>query len=514
MVNYMAKLIANLSTLNAPLRHLLHSKDDFIWTEVEKQSFEKIISELSEKTVLKYLDLNKPIVLENDCSSYGMGSVLMQDGMPVFYSSRSLTKAERNYSPMEKELLAVVFACKRNDSYIIGNKDVTVKTDHKPLIKIMKKPIHIVTKRLQAMLMELQRYRIKLVYHPGKEMFLSDTLSRAPVPEDSQNYVHNYDMLKIESEKAWIKELTITKRVEGMPISDERLEHLRKFTAEDQELIKLKEVINNGWPTKIQNVDNNIKCYHKYKNELSEEDGLLFKDDRIIVPCSLRREYVERLHGSHNGVVATLNLAKDTVFWPGITNQIKNKIENCKICLESSSLQQKQPMQSHQTPSVQFEQVSMDIFDVTLADGKHNYLVLIDHYSDFFELLKMKDMTSETVVEWTSEQFARHGIPKKVTTDNGPCFNSKKFREFATKFEFVHSMSSPYHQQANGKAEACVKVAKNLLKKADKSNSNFWLSLLNHRNTANKIESSPAQRLYSRRTRCQIPIKENKLKAS
>ena len=74
-------------------------------------------------------------------------------------------------------------------------------------------------------------------------------------------------------------------------------------------------------------------------------------------------------------------------------------------------------------------------------------------------------------------------------------------------------MSSPYHQQANGKAEACVKVAKSLLKKADKRYSNFWLSLLNHRNIANKIESSPAQRLYSRRLRCQLPVKESKLKA-
>ena len=109
------------------------------------------------------------------------------------------------------------------------------------------------------------------------------------------------------------------------------------------------------WPERIQDVEDNIKSFFKYKDELAFEDDLIFKDDRILVPYNLRKENIKRLHASHNGIEATLKLAKDTVFWPGISQEVKEKVSNCQVCLEFGSQQNKLPMQSHPIPEYPFD---------------------------------------------------------------------------------------------------------------------------------------------------------------
>ena len=112
----------------------------------------------------------------------------MQDGIPVAYASRSLTKTEQNYAQIEKELLAVTFACNKFHDYIIG-KNVRVETDHKPLEVIMKKPLLMAPMRLQRMILQLQRYDLRLVYKKGSQLFIADTLSCAQLSETTVNKI-------------------------------------------------------------------------------------------------------------------------------------------------------------------------------------------------------------------------------------------------------------------------------------------------------------------------------------
>ena len=102
----------------------------------------------------------------------------MQNGQPVSYSSRALTKSERNYSQIKKELLAQIFGVERNHQYVYCRK-VVLWSDHKPLEIISKKPLATAPKRLQRLLLRLQQYAVEIRYKPGPEMFLADTLSRA-----------------------------------------------------------------------------------------------------------------------------------------------------------------------------------------------------------------------------------------------------------------------------------------------------------------------------------------------
>ena len=105
----------------------------------------------------------------------------MQDRHPVAYASRSLTTNEIPHAQIEKEMLAIVFAMERFDTYVYGRK-VFVESDHKLLESICKKGLQSTPKILQRMLLRLQRYEFEVVYKCGTEMYLADTLSRAFLP--------------------------------------------------------------------------------------------------------------------------------------------------------------------------------------------------------------------------------------------------------------------------------------------------------------------------------------------
>lgn len=134
-------------------------------------------------------------------------------------------------------------------------------------------------------------------------------------------------------------------------------------------------------------------------------------------------------------------------------------------------------------------------------------MVLVDSYSDFIEVIQLKDTTSATIVEILRQQFSRYGIPDVLVSENGPQFTSREFGKFSREWEFKHVTSSPYHPKSNGKAESAVKVAKNIFKKAYRDNQDPWLAMLDQRNTPTQgVDSSPVQRLMSRRTQTLVPM--------
>ena len=101
----------------------------------------------------------------------------MQDGKPVAFASKSLTQTQKAYAQIEKELLAILFGCEKFHEYLYGRK-VIVESDHKPLEAITKKPLASAPPRSQCMLLRLQKYDITVIHRPGKEIPVTDALSR------------------------------------------------------------------------------------------------------------------------------------------------------------------------------------------------------------------------------------------------------------------------------------------------------------------------------------------------
>ena len=138
---------------------------------------------------------------------------------------------------------------------------------------------------------------------------------------------------------------------------------------------------------------------------------------------------------------------------------------------------------------------------------------MVDDYSNYFEFNVLNETTAAAIITSLKSQFARHGIPEEVRSDNGPQFASTSFEKFAREWEFKHITSSLYYAQSNGKVENSVKTAKKILKKAQADKRDPYLALLAWRNTPTEgLNSSPVQRLMGRRTRTPLPTSANLLK--
>ncbi|XP_062541322.1 uncharacterized protein K02A2.6-like [Armigeres subalbatus] len=244
-------------------------------------------------------------------------------------------------------------------------------------------------------------------------------------------------------------------------------QNIIKATEQDAALQVVIDYIRNGWPNTIERVPAAAKIFYKYRSELSTQDGLAFRGDRILIPNALHRSMIEKVHVSHNGIESTLKLARENMFWPGMSAQITDVVKECTICAKFSPSQQKPPMKNHAISIYSWQTVSMHVFFATYRK-KHQFLVTVDHYSDYIELDLLKDMTAKSLVESCKRNFSRHGIPQIVNTDNGTNFVNEEMKDLSMKWDFKHSTSSPHHQQGNGKAEAAVKIAKRLLQKQRK----------------------------------------------
>ena len=166
-----------------------------------------------------------------DSSQTGLGALLLQDNKPVAYASRALTDPETRYAQIEKELLAVVFAFTRFHQYVYG-KEVKVESDHKSLESITKKPLSAAPPRLQRMLLQLQRYTFTLIYKPGKDMILADTLSRAYINAKPESNDLEDDLI-----------CAVNLIVNNLPVSDPKLQEIHCSTGQDSMMMTLRNTI-------------------------------------------------------------------------------------------------------------------------------------------------------------------------------------------------------------------------------------------------------------------------------
>ena len=190
MVNYMGTFIPNLSHHTEPLWAMLKKDNVFHWEEQQTWSFQQVKTLIvkANTTPLRYYDRNLPVTVQVDASLRGLGACLIQkhnrEDQPIAFASKSLTDMETRYANIERELLAIVFACQRFSTYLLGRRFIA-ESDHKPLEMIAMKNLANAPPHLQRMLLELQRYDVTIKYRPGKEMQLADALSCCPA-RDSQ----------------------------------------------------------------------------------------------------------------------------------------------------------------------------------------------------------------------------------------------------------------------------------------------------------------------------------------
>jgi len=191
---------------------------------------------------------------------------------PVAFGSKTLTTCESRYANIERELLAIVWGAQTFYTYVYGRR-VTVETDRKPLESIFRKPLNYAPPRLQRMLLELAKYDLDVRYVPGKQQVISDCLSRARIsdtaPATEPEYVIGINL------------------IEDLGFESSTLKRCKETSSNDETLRVVIECVLKGWLSGKEQVDELAREYWNFREELSVEDGLLFKSDRMFFFCIL-----------------------------------------------------------------------------------------------------------------------------------------------------------------------------------------------------------------------------------
>ncbi|XP_011406246.1 PREDICTED: uncharacterized protein K02A2.6-like [Amphimedon queenslandica] len=497
MVNQLSKFIPNLAERTKSMRELLHKNRQWTWEEPQQEAFDAVkLASLLCTPALALYSSNAKTIVSADASSFGLGAVLLQeqkngDVEPVAYISRSLSATEERYAQIEKEALAFTWACERFSDFLIGIQ-FSIQTDHKPLVPLFS------TKRLEELPVRVQRFRIRMLrFHfsishvPGKDLVIADMLSRAP--EGTPN---EQDLLLEEDTRAFIEYI-----MESLPASEIRLKEIEKEQKKDPVCAKIAQYCTKGWPDKAS-LSVSLKQYHSLSSEISIVNGLLMRNSRIIIPSKLRQQVLNQIHTGHQGLTKCRERARLSVWWPCLSQDIQRLIERCHSCRVSQE-QRAEPLISSPFPELPWQKVGMDLFEFK----KTTYLLIVDYYSRYIEVAKLRHLTAGEVVLQCKSIFARHGIPEEVISDNGPQFTAQSFSDFSCEYQFRHITSSPYHPMSNGEAERAVKTTKFLLKKEGDP----YLALLAYRVTPLSNGYSPSQLLMGRTLRSTLPTtRENR----
>lgn len=494
MLNYLRDYIPRLAALTDNMRQLLKKGVQYTFTNAMDKDFQELKNILKNSECLAFYDPKKKVTLSVDSSSFSIGCCLMQEKRPVAYASTALTDAQTRYSQIEKEMLAIVYGCKKFHTYLYG-REVEVESDHKPLEAIMKKSLAQMPPRLQRLVLRVQGYDLKVKWVPGKELYIADTLSRLT------NSPLEKDLAEMDDELA----LHVNLMTNNLAISPERVEEIKEETKKDAALTTIRKYIIEGWPKYRNLVEKAVEPYWKIRHELyCTEEGLVFKGSALVIPTSLRPKIVQKIHASHAGMTRTLALAKGTVFWPFMTQELTNFLENCQICMQHSASQRPEPLKPHTIGTYPFEKVGIDFCQF----NNKKYLVVVDYYSNYPEFALMHNTNAASTIIQLKSIFARHGIPRECVADGGPPFSSSEFATFMKEWDIELTQTSPYLSNSNGLVESTVKIVKSLLKKCQDP----YEGLLLFRNTPRGKLNSPAELLMSRKLRTTLPSLESTLR--
>ena len=495
MLNYYSKFLPNLSHELSPLYDLLKKDTKWNWTSKQKSAFDKTKKLLSSDKLLVHFDPQFPVVLTCDASPRGRSAILSHTysdgtGRPIVSASRSLDKAERNYSQFDKEALALIFGIRKLHKYVFG-RHITIKTDHKPLLGLLGEnksiPEHA-SSRVQRWAIIMSAYNYKLEYVPGHRNN-ADALSRLPLP----NHQHVPTPFPEDLHHVF-------QRFDDSPITSA---HIAAETSLDLTLRQVYKFCALGWPA---HGNGQLRPYFIRKSELSIDNGCVLWGIRVVIPPSLQQGILSLLHEEHIGITRMKMLARSYVWWPKLDSALENMSKSCFQCQSLRNAPPHAPLHSWNWPSQPWSRLHIDFAGPFLG---HMFLIIVDAHSKWLEVRTMKRITAQDTIFQLRSVFAVHGLPDRIMSDNGPTFTRQEFLDFICHNGIEHIKSAPYHPSTNGLAERAVATFKSALKKMSKGTipERVNIFLIKYRSTPQTTTGvTPAELLLGRKIKTRLDL--------
>lgn len=490
IISWCRRFIPDCSTLTQPLTRLLQKKNQWEWGPEQNEVFETLKKKLSSAPILAPPDFSVSFCLQTDASQYGLGIVLTQiqndQEVVIAYASRTLNKAEQNYSVTEKECLAIVWGISKMRYYLEGYS-FTVLTDHASLrwLQTISSP----TGRLARWNVYLQQFDFTIKFRKGKSNLVADALSRDL--NTNENHTEDFTdetafVIDVSDQCVWYRNLS--KAVSANP------DRYPDFSVKDGLL------------------------YRHLHHSLNFTDR--DKAWKLCVPEPLRRKVLSENHDAptagHLGIAKTIARITENYYWPGMNGDISRYVRNCVSCQEFKTSQGTiHGKMGTCNASQPWEYVSMDIVGPLVRSSRGNkYLVVLqDKFTKWVELHPIREQKTKSIIQVLKDKIIlRFGCPRILITDNGSQFRAKDFEKLVNDFNISHQRTPPYSPQCNPveRTNKTIKIMiAQFIEKNQKSWDN-WLPELQFAYNTAKHEStqfSPAYLNYQRTPQTPFSLK-------
>ena len=504
-----------------PFRAFLARNKRFDWPPHMTPLFYKTRQKIADmvREGVKGFVMGKPTLVAGDWSETGIGFSMQQkhcncpmeeaplcgenkedDHWKLILAGSRFTKpAEANYSPIEGEALAMAHALESTRMFTLGNENLIVGTDHKPLVPIMglKNLEDIKNPRIRNFKDKTLMFSFRVKHIPGKHLKIADATSRNPVTKHSDT--ESEEMETSLSRVQW-------RRMDDDTFRTVSWEQVREAAALDDTVTRLNKFIREGFPEHIAGLDSDLRPLWNKREGLYTLEGVPMFGDRLYVPQKLRGMVLDCLHSAHQGKSTMAKMAEERFFWPHMHPEIGQKRDQCRTCDRMAPSQSYEESIPADNPTFPFEDVAIDFF----SDAGMSYIAYCDRYSGFLSIHAPSSTEFGPTAAFLRTMFQKFGVPVVVESDGGPPFNGEEWKTFLNRWQIRHRLSSAMYPESNSRAEIGVRIARRLI--ADNSvNGNIdrdevTRALLQYLNTPLKgLTESPAQIIYGRKIRDSLP---------
>ena len=457
-VNFNSKFLGSFNgegesypELTAPLRKLTCKNAKFVWGSRENDAFLKLKDRLCDSKVMAPYDTSRKTRLYVDSSPVGTQATLAQlhelnnesVWRPVNHTSRSWTPVESRYGQIERESNGILTGMLMNKMYTLGTK-VEVVTDHKPLIPIYQGAARPRQLRVDRHRTKLLPFSFNIVHEPGTTS-PCDYGSRHPA-------AHTLTAKEIEEWGVETgTEIYVNRVIEDNIPDAISLEELKKETSQDATLCKLINCIGQ----RKCNSDKELIPFKDIFSELWACDGLLMRNDKIVLPATLYARSIEAAHEGHQYTTKTLQLLRQTCWFPGMNKLVTDFVASCIPCNSASHHNPPVPLEPNLLPDRAWQKLHAD-FKGPIA-GSYYVHIVIDQYFKYPEVDIVRSTSFKKLKPALDRIYETHGIPESLTTDNGPPYPSHDMSQYAKRLGIRLTPVTPEDPQSNGFVENFVK---------------------------------------------------------
>jgi len=456
--NYYRRFIPSYAAIAEPLHRLLRKNTKtFKWTPECDSAFNTLKTRLITPPVLAFPRFEIPFIVATDASDYAIGGVLsqVQNGQEkvIAYWSRQLQKAERNYSTIEREALAVVSSVKEFYPYLYGFQ-FKLLTDHNPLTAL--KGLKDTGGRLARWLLYLQQFNFQFEYKSGASNSNADALSR--IPPAPENLLTTVDEISLANPDT----------LKNAQLNDPDLAILKQHIKQG--------TVPRGCPPGLRKcfIKDDIIC-RQFKEVATQ-----LSHTQMVVPASLTNVILREVHDNlgHLGVKKTLGYVKTRFYWPGYEQAVESWVKQCDQCQRRNPPLPNPPAPLGTiTSSRPFEKLSWDIMGPlpTSSQGNKYILVITDLFTKWVEAFSLKDVTANSLATvMLNEVVCRYGVPTCIHSDQGANLRSAVIQSLCQLLGIATTRTSAYHPEGNGQVERFNRTVEAILAKLVDSDQNDW----------------------------------------